>query len=227
MMKLLRAVAIVSFIAGISVLVYGFVRSGETTRPASVPTIESFTPVATPLPPDADVSATPSTTTPSATPVPYNGAVTRFKIPRFKVDSPIEGIGLGPDNRLETPRDPHNTGWYTNYDRPGAPGNAVFSAHVDYWPDILGPFFNLAKMERGDEVVIQMDDGRLYKYRVIAKQRFDVSDIPMGDLIWPKTRPKNAEWITLITCGGRFQASREGGPGEYLDRDVVVAERFE
>lgn len=48
----------------------------------------------------------------------------------------------------------------------------------------------------------------------------------MGDLISAPEKPAGAEWITLITCGGRFRAYLDGGgPGEYLDRDVVVAER--
>lgn len=40
---------------------------------------------------------------------------------------------------------------------------------------------------------------------------------------------KGRNWITLITCGGRFRALNPdgSGPGEYLDRDVVIAERVD
>ena len=71
-----------------------------------------------------------------------------------------------------------------------------------------------------------MANGQEYRYRVFRKQRYDVTTIPMGDLISAPEKPAGAEWITLITCGGRFRAYLDGGgPGEYLDRDVVVAER--
>ena len=40
-------------------------------------------------------------------------------------------------------------------------------------------------------------------------------------------RPEGEEWITLITCGGRFVATQPNGLGEYLDRDVVVARRIQ
>ncbi|MDZ7729105.1 MAG: class F sortase [Dehalococcoidia bacterium] len=189
------------------------------------------TATATRTPVPATETATPSATaspteTPTPTPTPYAGAVDRLQIPRFNVDSDIEAIGLIPGtNQLDTPHDPHNTGWYEIYDRPGWRGNAVFSAHVDYFPNIRGPFYNLARMELDDEVVVVMDNGERYTYEVIRKQRYTVSGIPMGDIIWPDDRPEGEEWITLITCGGEFRATSPSGAGEYLHRDVVVARR--
>ena len=73
-----------------------------------------------------------------------------------------------------------------------------------------------------------MDNGTEYRYRLIRKARYDEQTIPMGELIWPPNRPAGSEWVTLITCGGRFQAYEGGnGVGQYLDRDVVVAERVQ
>jgi hypothetical protein len=174
---------------------------------------------ATPVPTETVTDATP-------TPTPYDGGVARFQIPRFKVDSAVESIGLLPGNQLDVPKDPHDTGWYDIYDRPGWKGNAVFAAHVDYYPDIRGPFYNLKNVVEGDAINIVMNDGEIYHYKVVRYKRYDADNIPMGDLIWPPDRPADAEWITLITCGGRFQPfSGNSGPGEYLDRDVVVAVR--
>lgn len=188
-----------------------------------------FTPlVATPTQATVAPSST-ATTAPSATatPTPFDGQVARMKIPRFEVDSKIESIGLLPNNQLDTPHDPYNTGWYNIYDKPGFRGNAVFSAHVDYYPNIRGPFFRLFQSELGDDITVVMENGLEYKYRVIRKERYDVATIPMGELIWPTNRPAGNEWITLITCGGRFLPTQPNGAGEYLDRDVVVAERYQ
>ncbi|MEX2081030.1 MAG: class F sortase, partial [Dehalococcoidia bacterium] len=162
------------------------------------------------------------------TPMPYDGAVMRLKIPRFEVDSLIENIGILPNGYLDTPHDPYNTGWYDIYDKPGFGGNAVFAAHVDYYPRIRGPFYDLDEMNAGDQVVIQMEDGREYIYEVISKVRYPEAEIPMGLIIDAPERPPDQEWITLITCGGRFRPNNGvSGPGHYLDRDVVVAMRVQ
>ena len=47
-----------------------------------------------------------------------------------------------------------------------------------------------------------------------------------GELIDAPSQPEGEEWITLITCGGRFQQTHDNGLGEYLDRDVVIAKRI-
>lgn len=175
---------------------------------------------------------------PEPTPAPVRGAgppsprgdrraagVTQLRIPSLGVASAIEPIGLTPGNALDTPKNPHNTGWYWIYDRPGAGGNAVFSAHIDYYPNIRGPFHQLAKLGGGAHIVVVVD-GRELVYEVISNQRYSMYSMPVGEILWPAL-PQGEEWVTLITCGGRFVSSRPGGPGEYLDRDVVVARRIE
>lgn len=138
----------------------------------------------------------------------------------------MEAIGLEAEAyRLDTPHNPHNVGWYDIFDLPGAGGNAVLSAHIDYYPDIRGPFHKLANLKPGDEFVVVMQGGKEYRYRVLSNQRHDAKTINMDEVVWPSTRPANTEWATLITCGGRFESySGSGGPGEYLDRDVVIGQ---
>lgn len=221
-----RLLAVASFLVGLAMLVWAFgtTRSGE---PAAVAPLAAFDVPTTTGAVSTPTVVLPEEATPTATPEPFAGDVVGFRIPRFEVDAGIENIGLVPgENQLDVPKDPLKVGWYGIYDRPGWFGNAVFSAHVDYWPDIRGPFFNLSRLEAGDEVAVVMANGQEYRYRVFSKQRYDVTTIPMGDLISAPEKPAGAEWITLITCGGRFRAYLNGGgPGEYLDRDVVVAER--
>lgn len=221
---MLRFVAVASFMVGVALLVWGFSTRGSDEAESAPPLAAFDVPTIGVL---ATATLTAEDPTPTATPEPFAGEVGGFRIPRFEVDAQIENIGLIPgENQLDIPKDPLKVGWYRIYDRPGWMGNAVFSAHVDYWPDIRGPFFNLSKLDPGDEVIVVMANGQEYRYRVFRKQRYDVATIPMGDLIWPREKPADAEWITLITCGGRFRAYLDGGgPGEYLDRDVVVAER--
>jgi hypothetical protein len=240
----LRALAVAAFVAGAAMLVFGFARSDQKER--TVRADDPFTPVVYQATATPEATVTPTetlataTATATPTPLPFDGAVVRFRIPRFKVDSAVETIGfVGNTNQLDTPHDPLNTGWYQMYTKPGFKGNALFSAHVDYWPNIKGPFNQLAAIEQNDEIAIVMENGLEYRYRVIFKERYDVNAIPMGELIDANgrgrpgvngavapARPSEAEWITLITCGGRFKPTSEQGWGEYLDRDVVIAERI-
>ncbi|MFQ5381976.1 MAG: class F sortase [Dehalococcoidia bacterium] len=238
-MRSLQIAAVAIFGLGAALLVTGFILRGGSSAtgadPGPSPTFQSLqatptntarpSPTATPRPTNAPPPT--ATATPTATPTPFAGPLTRLKIERFGVDSPIEEIGLKANNELDTPHDPLNTGWYYIYDRPGWGGNAVFSAHVDYWPDIIGPFNKLAELELDDVIDIEMENGTLYRYKVVSNHRYSVYDIPMGDIIWPPSKPPEAEWVTLITCGGQFVSASPGGPGEYLHRDVVVAERFQ
>jgi hypothetical protein len=224
-MKLLRILAVTSFLAGVALLAYGFIQSegDDDGEPAAVETY------------DIRVTLTPTptlatTATPTATPTPYDGGVARLLLPSLGVDSAIEVIGVKPNNEMDVPHDPLNTGWYDveGWGKPGHGSNSVMAAHVDYYPNIIGPFNKLKDLVPGeDDVVVVMDNGLEYRYRVIRKARFTVEEIKMGELIWPEEKPEGAEWITLITCGGEFVSSQPGGPGEYKHRDVVVAERYQ
>ena len=226
-MNTLRVMAVLSFVTGIALLVYGFLASRESEAQSDAATPTSFDYVATPTPTPTQTSAPEATATATATEAPYDGGVVRMKIPQLKVDAAIENIGLLPENQLDVPKDPYNVGWYGIYEKPGFGRNALFAGHVDFYPDIIGPFNKLATLrpDGDDEIIVQMEDGREYRYVVIRVTRYDANTIPMGDIIWPPNRPEGEEWITLITCGGPLQRLYPGGPGEYLSRDVVVARR--
>ena len=125
---------------------------------------------------------------------------------------------------METPADgQYGVGWYSAYGLPGSGGNIVMSAH-ETWNHMQGPFYALHKAQLGDEINVKMADGKTLTYKVISNRRYPVANMPMSDIIWPGIRPKNEEWLTLFTCGGRIEYDSSGF-GEYLDRDVVVARR--
>lgn len=148
-----------------------------------------------------------------------------MSLPAYGVSAGIEYLGILASNELDNPHNPHNVGWYWLYDFPGGPGNAVFSGHVDYFPNIIGPFYNLKHMGPGESIVIGLTDGTQISYEIVRNTRYSMYSIPMGEIIWPSDRPRDEEWITLITCGGEFRATSASGAGEYLQRDVVVARR--
>jgi hypothetical protein len=225
-MKVLPYIAIFTFVAGLSLLVAGFAFSNEDDTPAVPETVVPFdfrttTVPNTPTPPPTDVPTGVPTATP--TPLPFDGALARMVAPSVGIDHAIENIGIT-NNQLDTPKDAvGKVGWYDIYAKPGFGKNAVFAAHVNY-NFKNGPFARLKDVKQGDKITIQMaDGGPAYVYEVFFLKRYDVSNIPMGELIDAPTKPPGEEWITLITCGGRFQATQANGLGDYLDRDVVIA----
>ena len=176
-MTLLRRFALGTFALGLVLLALGLVAacSGGESSPSN-DDFESFDTSATHTPtvsatrtPTARPTATGTPEPPTPTPTPFAGDVAHIQLEAFGVDSLIEKIGVDSNNQLETPKDPHATGWYDIYDRPGWGGNAVFSAHVDYWPDIKGPFNRL------DQQVEAANAGGVRINVGVTRQRIDKS----------------------------------------------------
>ena len=231
-MKVLPYLAIFTFVAGLSLLVVGYAfQSDEPPVAADPPPSFDLRSTPTSSPTSSPTSVPTDVPTATPTPLPFDGAVGRMVADSLGINHEIEEIGLLPNNQLDTPKDGVNkVGWYYIYKKPGWGENAVFAAHVNY-NFKKGPFANLDDAKPGDRITVQMVDGPSYVYEVFYFKRYDVKSIPMGDLIdgvlEGVPRPAEEEWITLITCGGRFVATQPNGLGEYLDRDVVVARLVE
>ena len=218
--------------AVLALMAGGCVAAEPSALPEPTPTTETATATATPA---ATRQATPEPThEPTPEPTPYDGRLSKMRIPSLGVEAPIEAIGLIPgQNKLDVPA-PRNVGWYDIYDKPGFGTSSLYSAHKDYYPDILGPFHKLTDLQAGDLVVVVMDDGREYVYEVFLQERYVAGEVPMADLIAPHEaenpdllRPADEEWVVLITCGGDFVELEEDGPGYYVHRDVVIARLVE
>lgn len=223
----------------------------RTPRPeaTAATATQAIVPSPTPVPPTAvpptatAVPATPTPVPPSNPPAEGSTTVSRMSIPSLGVDYPIEVLGTTDNGtRLDTP---HNAtgaiGWYqlanfADFAVPGAGGNAVFSAHINY-NGADGPFANLASIGPGAEISVTMANGVVYRYAVFAIQGYVVnasyataerSLINMDDLVYTPNRPAGEEWVTLITCScdpGRVIVAPGAIYGECVDRDVVVARR--
>lgn len=197
----------------------------KTVEPTPTPTpVAAVTPSPVGFPQEAFVSREfpPPPPNPNVEPTDTNGIV-RIVAPELGVDHYIEVAGIV-NNEMQPPEDSsYAVGWYPSFGLPGAGGNVMLSAH-ETWGHMQGPFYGLHRAGLGDEINVEMADGRTLEYRVISNHRYSVDDMPMSDIIWPAIRPQDEEWLTLMTCGGRIVYD-VGGFGEYLDRDVVVARR--
>ena len=133
----------------------------------------------------------------SETPLPdYNVSYVknRLIIPKAKVDMPVF---LGDNSNILW-----KGGWlFPTTSRPEAGGNSVIFGHrFRYLPPISNTFYNLDKVEIGDEFVFVWN-GKEYKYKVSDKKIIEPTDLSV-------IQPTKDSRITLITCAPLFSTKQ-------------------
>jgi LPXTG-site transpeptidase (sortase) family protein len=164
--------------------------------------------------PGATAIETPS---PTATPdgVWLDAPVARIAIARIGVDAEVVHLNLTPAGAMDVPDGPEQVGWYDFTAKPGHPGNAVLSGHVDYHNYGPAVFWDLHTLQAGDRIAVTLQDASVVEYEVTALQSYPVADMPMAVILAPTETPS----LTLITCAGWFDSA----VGEYTERLVVRA----
>lgn len=138
---------------------------------------------------------------------------TRLVIPALEVDAPIDPYGV--DRRtgqMAVPRNVTDVAWYQHGPVPGEPGSAVLAAHVDLVGRGPGVFFRLRQLEPGDEVVVAHADGVEARFVVVARTIYDKEDLPLDAIFATSGAPV----LTLVTCGGGFDQSRQSYEGNVV-----------
>jgi hypothetical protein len=141
-------------------------------------------------------------------------APVKLSIAAIGVDTTLESLALRSDGTLAAPRDWNRAGWYAAGVRPGAPGPAVITGHVD---STTGPavFHKLRLLRVGDLITVRRTDGSVAKFVVDSVHAYSKAQSPTSDVYGPTPVPE----LRLVTCTGDFDA----GAGSYLDNLVVSA----
>lgn len=138
----------------------------------------------------------------------------RVSIPSIDVSSSLVDLGLDEQKAMETPRDPAKAGWYRPGPAPGAIGPAVIAGHVT-WDGTPSVFFRLAKLEEGDTIGVQREDGVTAEFTVDRVAQYPKDRFPTVEVY----RNLDYAGLRLITCGGDYsEADRR-----YADNIVVYA----
>jgi LPXTG-site transpeptidase (sortase) family protein len=163
---------------------------------------------------------------------PADATYGRMRIPAIGVDAPIGVRVVGADGAMPDPTGPSDVVWYDFQNMPGfggVPGaghNAVFAAHVDRAAYLdyagvnyigAGIFYSLSDLDPGDLIELDIGGNTLY-YIVAWRQTVSASDTQWADYL---TSDVGIDSITLITCGGQFDAETHG----YTKRTLVRATR--
>ena len=141
---------------------------------------------------------------------------TSLAIPDIGVQAAIVPVGLTDDGALDAPTDPDTVGWYELGAGLGGSGNVVLDGHVD-WGGRLRVFGELRQVGPGTTVMVGDADSDVAQYQVVWSRWYAADATDLDDVFGASATPE----LTLITCGGEFDAVRH----EYLSRLVVRAER--
>jgi sortase (surface protein transpeptidase) len=164
--------------------------------------------------PDGAAISTPTLSPQPAVEAPRAPLPARLTITSIGVDAPIEAVGLEPSGIMASPTQGHVVGWYELGPRPGEQSNAVLAGHVDLHKQ-PGVFIRLAALQPGAIVDVDTGLGIAYRYMVDEIRTYRAAEAPIADIFGPTAKPT----LTLITCGGEFDAAQR----MYLDRVVVRA----
>ena len=166
-----------------------------------------------------------ATLTPDLGPLPAPPA--RLAVPRLYIDAPMITMGLDGEGHPQVPDRPDQVAWYNFAAAPGQRSNAVLAGHVDWQTrsgaPIPGVFYRLRELEIGDKLMITLEDGTKFEYRVTGNVATAYEDPNINKAMSPTSN----EVITLITCGGTWVKSGQGHfGGSYSHRVLVRAERL-
>ncbi|WP_184840491.1 class F sortase [Allocatelliglobosispora scoriae] len=141
----------------------------------------------------------------------------RLRIPAMSLTATIAAVGIDArTGEFAVPPSVDRVGWYRF--GPGleaAAGSVVIAGHVDSAAQGKGAFYRLRSLGTGDRVTVTGSDGRDYAYRVVAREEFRKTKIPLDRYFARDGEPR----LTLITCGGPFDEQTR----HYRDNIVVTA----
>lgn len=143
----------------------------------------------------------------------------RLRIPSVGIVADFEApLGIDEKGEVEVPTSFKTVGWYKYGPTPGELGPAVVLGHVD---SINGPeiFYNLRRVELGDRVEIDREDGTTAVFEVTRIQNVAQAEFPTleiyGDI--------DHAGLRLITCSGTF----DRGIRRYSHNLIVYARLLE
>ena len=143
----------------------------------------------------------------------------RLIIPKIGVDAPFSyKIVVNPGGQMPNPDGPTDVAYYDfsqwplKGGLPGKGGNVVLAGHVDYIRYGPAVFWRLHELEPGDVITVKLKDGSEVTYQVEFNKVLEAGDSANWDGLVSATADES---ITLITCGGEFEA------GHYNNRQIV------
>lgn len=147
---------------------------------------------------------------------------TSIRIPAIDVSSPVNTVGLNPDNTMEVPQPGplyDQAAWYRYSPTPGEPGPSVITGHIDSAEDGPSVFFRLGDLKPGQQISVGRADGSTAVFAVESVRTYPKDVFPRLTVYGDTDHAA----LRLITCSGTFDRAT----GHYRDNIVVFARLVE
>lgn len=150
-------------------------------------------------------------------PVLSGGRPVHLRIPAIRVDAVVESVSLTSAGAVGVPKGPTNTAWFNLGPRPGERGSAVIDGHFGWKNGIPAAFDNLYKLQKGDKLYVEDENGKVISFIVRGLRRYgerdDVSAVFISN--------DGKSHLNLITCEGVWDPVYKS----YSKRLVVFADK--
>lgn len=132
----------------------------------------------------------------------------------------IVEIGIKANSELATPYNIYDIGWYNEGGLPGSRDVVIMDAHGGA-PGI-GAFGNLPQIKPGDEIRVEMGDGREFTYAVVDTATKALGEEANNYMVTAFERPEDGKGsLTLITCTGVYWTNSRTYSHRFFARAVL------
>lgn len=142
---------------------------------------------------------------------------TSLKIPAIELEAQVQHLETTENGEMAVPDNIEDVSWFSPGYEPGENGRAVIAGHVD---GLEGPavFWDLSKLQLGDEIVVQ-DKDRALKFKVHTMESIPLDLADISKVFGYTSSPE----LVLITCSGTYDFDR----GTREERLIVYASLIE
>lgn len=141
----------------------------------------------------------------------------RLLIPSIGVDASVQLVGLATSTgQMEVPDNFTDVGWYKHGPRPGMPGSAVITGHLNGKNVPEAVFYDLSQVSTDDEIYMVDVTGATSTYKVMEVRTY-THDSPTEEVF---ISDDGKVRLNLITCAGDWLGSEQ----LYNQRTVVFTE---
>ena len=139
-----------------------------------------------------------------------------LNIPKLGINTEVQYVGLNSENEMDVPSNNDDVAWFRIGAIPGEKGSAVIAGHLNGKSGEPAVFWDLHKLEIGNDIYVVDNGGNKKRFQVTAIEKYKTNSAPMEKIFGLN----NGAYLNLITCGGRWDRAEN----TYDERLVVFAE---
>lgn len=137
----------------------------------------------------------------------------KLQIDKLGIEVDVETVGKDEEGGMALPSEDVLVGWWKFGAGPGEMGSMVIAGHVDREEGGRGVFYDLERLDVGDQVEVYSSDGNHLTYEVYDKKFYLTERFPLEEVFGNHQEAR----LNLITCSGKFDEEAK----DYENRLVI------